>query len=193
MSHYEKVTITSNGVKAEGAEIGELILSQPLATSMFQREVFNLLGREPVSEDWVRAPEMTAYHEGGFMVTGRVQRLRKGHPGWRARKGPQTTNQSGFRATGHRLLLLPDPLETTTAGGLILSAKTVAQDESKCVWATVVEIGCDAWSDKGTDYCDVGDRVLIGEFTGKFHVSPRDGVKYRFVNDLDIITPLVSE
>ncbi len=117
----------------------------------------------------------------------------KGHHGWRAHKGPRSDNQSGFRATGHRILLLPDPTEVKTESGLILTAKTVEQDQSKCVWATVLEIGCDAWSDKSTDFCDVGDRVLVGEYTGKFHTSPRDGIRYRFVNDLDIITPLVAE
>ncbi len=129
----------------------------------------------------------------GYIVTGSFYAKVKGTHGWRAHKGPQASNQSGFRATGHRLLLLPDPAETTTAGGIVLTTKIVAQDEAKCVWATVLEIGCDAWSDKSTDFCDVGDRVLIGEFTGKFHTSPRDSKRYRFVNDLDIITPLVSE
>lgn len=120
-----------------------------------------------------------------------VQRKR-GAFGWRARKGPQAANKSGFRATGHRLLLEPEPTETTTESGIVLTAKTVDQDRSKCVWATVLEIGHDAWNDKSTDFCDVGDKVLIGEYTGKFHVSPVDGKTYRFVNDLDIITPLVQ-
>lgn len=119
--------------------------------------------------------------------------IAKGFHGWRGRKGPQAGNTSGFRATGHRLLLLPDPVETKTESGIVLTAKVIDQDRSKGVWATVLEIGCDAWSDKSTDYCDVGDRVLIGEFTGKFHTSPRDGQEYRFVNDLDIITALVPE
>lgn len=120
------------------------------------------------------------------------EQLLKGSPGWRAAKGPSASNLSGFRATGHRLLLLPDPTEVKTESGIVLTTKTVAQDESKCVWATVVEIGCDAWCDKSTDFCAVGDRVLVGEYTGKFHISPVDGVRYRFVNDLDIITPLVA-
>lgn len=122
-----------------------------------------------------------------------TQAIEKGHSGWRAQKGPQTANKSGFRATGHRLLLLPDPIETKTESGIVLTAKIIDQDRSKGVWATVLEIGCDAWSDKSTDYCDVGDRVLIGEYTGKFHKSPRDDKEYRFVNDLDIITALVPE
>ena len=119
--------------------------------------------------------------------------IAKGAYGWRARKGPQATNKSGFRATGHRVLLLADPVEQKTASGIILQQKTVDAEQNLAVWATVVEIGHDSWADKSTDYCDVGDRVLVGQYTGKFHTSDRDGRTYRFVNDLDIITPLVEE
>lgn len=112
--------------------------------------------------------------------------------GWKADKGPQASNKTGLRAVGHRILLEPEPVETTTASGLILTKKIVDQDKSKGVWLTVLEIGYDAWSDKSTDYCNVGDKVLVGEYTGKFHTSPIDGKEYRFVMDLDIITPLVT-
>ena len=114
----------------------------------------------------------------------------KGCSGWRGPKGPQANNKSGFSATGHRLLLEPEATETSTESGIILASKTVAQDKARCVWATVLEIGHDAWSDKSTDFCEVGDKVLVGEYTGKFHTSPVDGKEYRFVNDLDVITPL---
>lgn len=118
--------------------------------------------------------------------------LQRGERGWRAQKGPVADNSSGFRATGHRLLLLPDAIEEVTEAGIIITSKTKLQDEAKCVVATVIEIGQDAWSDKSTDFCAVGDRVLIGEYVGKLHTSPLDGKRYRFVNDLDIITPLES-
>ena len=113
-----------------------------------------------------------------------------GSRGWRASKGPQPANLSGFAATGHRLLLLPDNVEETTASGIVLPTKAVQAEKNTAVWATVIEIGHDAWSDKSTDYCDVGDRVLVGQYAGKFHVSPLDNKEYRFINDLDIITPL---
>jgi co-chaperonin GroES (HSP10) len=116
----------------------------------------------------------------------------KGEQGWRAHKGPQTGNKSGFRATGHRLLLKPDEVEKTTESGIILTAKTIDQEKSVNEWATVIEIGYECWSDKSTDYCDVGDRVLVGKYSGKFHISPVDGVEYRFLSDLDVITPLVE-
>lgn len=110
--------------------------------------------------------------------------------GWRARKGPQATNTSGFTATGHRLLLLEDVVETTTAGGIVLPTKAIVAEENLAVEATVVEIGHDCWLDKSTDYCEVGDRVLIGQYAGKFSVSKVDGRRYRFINDLDIISPI---
>lgn len=112
--------------------------------------------------------------------------------GWRARKGPQADNKSGFMATGHRILLLADEVEETSEGGIVLIKKTVDAEQNLAVWATVIEIGHDAWCDKSTDYCDVGDRVLVGQYTGKFHISPVDGKRYRFLNDLDVITPFTG-
>jgi co-chaperonin GroES (HSP10) len=83
--------------------------------------------------------------------------------GWRAQKGPQELNRSGFRATGHRLLLQPDPVEEVTSGGIVLAKGTVKKEHDAQCFATVIEIGYDAWSDKSTDFCDVGDRILIGQ------------------------------
>lgn len=114
----------------------------------------------------------------------------KGDYGWRATKGYNPENKSGFRATGHRILLVPDEVEKKSAGGIVLVDKTVNAEENMAVIATVVEIGHDAWADKSTDFCEVGDRVLIGQYVGKFHTSPVDGKKYRFVTDLDIISPI---
>lgn len=115
-----------------------------------------------------------------------------GHLGWRAAKGPNPENKSGFRATGHRLLLVADEVEEITPGGIILQQKTIDAEKNISVWATVVEIGQDCWSDKRADYCQVGDKVLVGQYAGKFHTSPIDGKVYRFLMDLDVITPLVS-
>ena len=115
-------------------------------------------------------------------------------PGWRAVKGPQAGNKSGFRATGHRVLLLGQQKEeyATSAGGIVMVQTTQDKEQQHQVWATVVEIGPDAWADKSTDFCAVGDKVLVGSYTGKFHESPVDGKTYRFVQDLDVITPLIE-
>ena len=117
-----------------------------------------------------------------------------GKTGWRAYKGANDANKSGFRACGHRLLLIGQQTEEyeTTAGGIVLPQSSQQKEQQHQVWATVVEIGPDAWSDKSTDFCAVGDKVLVGQYTGKFHKSPKDGKTYRFVQDLDVLTPLVD-
>ena len=124
-----------------------------------------------------------------YMATDNVRYLERG---WRANKGPQESNKSGFRATGHRILLKPFEVEKKTASGIVLVDKTVNAEEQVAVMAIVIEIGNDCWNDKASDFCQVGDKVLIGQYTGKFHVSPVDGVKYRFVQDLDIISPVIE-
>lgn len=116
------------------------------------------------------------------------EELKQGQHGWRAVKGYNPDNNSGFRATGHRLLLIGQQTEETTVGGIVIPKKTAVAERDLSVVATVVEIGNDAWSDKSTDYCKVGDQVLVGQYTGKFHTSPKDGKEYRFINDLDIIS-----
>lgn len=121
-----------------------------------------------------------------FMSTGPVYL----QAGWRADKGPQASNTSGFRAIGHRVLLQPEEVEKKTESGIVLVEKTVVAEENRAVICTVLEIGHDCWTDKSTDYCQVGDRVLVGTYTGKFHESPVDGKKYRFVMDTDVISPL---
>lgn len=112
-------------------------------------------------------------------------------PGWRTlNKGPNPENKSGFRATGHRILLVPEEVEKKSAGGIVFIEKTVVAEANRAQVCTVLEIGPDAWADKSTDYCEVGDRVLVGQYVGKMHESPIDGKTYRFVADLDIISPL---
>lgn len=113
--------------------------------------------------------------------------------GWRAVKGPHAANKSGLRALGHRLLLLGEQKQEKSAGGIYLLDSSQDSERMHQVWATVVEIGHDCWKDQTTDFCRVGDRVLIGEFTGKFHTSPVDGKTYRFIQDLDILSATPAE
>ena len=112
----------------------------------------------------------------------------KGMYGWRAAKGTAEGNTSGFSATGHRVLCIAEVIKETTQSGIVLLEKTRQAEKSLSVYVTVVEIGHDAWSDKSTDYCEVGDKVLVGQYVGKFELSPKDGKEYRIINDLDIIS-----
>lgn len=107
--------------------------------------------------------------------------------GERTAKGVNVHNQSGFTVVGNRLLLAPEGGEKVTEGGIVIPDNVVDKREAQNVWATVVEIGLDCWADRGTDFCEVGDRVLVGKYAGIFQVSPKDGKRYRFLNDLDVI------
>jgi co-chaperonin GroES (HSP10) len=114
----------------------------------------------------------------------------KGAAGWRSQKGPIAQNLSGLRATGHRVLLATMEVELSSPGGIIYPKKTVDKEKTAAVVCRVVEIGHDCWRDKIADFCEVGDKVLVGMYTGKFHTSDKDGKEYRFVSDLDIISPI---
>lgn len=113
--------------------------------------------------------------------------------GWRARKGKNPDNKSGLSAVGFRVLLAPEGGETVTAGGLIIPDDAALKDQNNSVWATVLEIGLDSWSDKLADWADIGDRVLVGKYAGKFEKSPIDGKRYRILNDLDILSVEVKD
>jgi len=116
----------------------------------------------------------------------------KGKEGWRTPKGAVESNKSGLAALGHNVLLAAPELETVTKGGLIIPAKTAEAEQMLSVWATVIEIGHEAWSDKSTDFCAVGDEVMVGKYTGMFVTGKKDGKSYRFIKDLDIITRAVE-
>lgn len=110
--------------------------------------------------------------------------------GWRGPKGPQPENLSGLRACGHRVLLSTEEIAEKSEGGIIFVAKTVDKEKNASVTCTVVEVGLDCWLDKQADYCQVGDKVLVGQYTGKFQTSHVDGKEYRIVSDLDVISTI---
>lgn len=114
--------------------------------------------------------------------------------GWRSEsKGPSRNNKSGFNVVGHRILLKPEGGEKVTESGIVIPDNAAEREEAKTVWAEVLEIGTECWSDKTTDFCDIGDRILVGKYAGKFEVSPIDGKRYRFLNDLDVMAVQTPE
>ena len=116
--------------------------------------------------------------------------VEKGFANWRTEKGPQPENTSGFHPTGHLLLLRGVQVQEIkqTDWGFQLKEETAEAERSKSVLMDVIEIGPGCWNDQAHDFCAVGDSVLIGQYVGKFHTSYLDGLEYRFVKDLDILT-----
>lgn len=91
-------------------------------------------------------------------------------------------SKHGISPCGHRVLVLPDQVETTTKSGIVVSTGTqVLRDELAQIDGTVIEIGpdCNGW-------CKVGDNIVYGKYSGLFYTG-KDGLKYRIVNDDDVV------
>lgn len=96
-------------------------------------------------------------------------------------------NNSGFIPLGHRILVLPDPIETKTASGIVLAIETQGREDMAQVKGTVVAVGDGAWSDTPTPaWAKPGDRIVFGKYAGLAYTG-RDGQKYRVLNDLDVV------
>jgi co-chaperonin GroES (HSP10) len=97
---------------------------------------------------------------------------------------------------GHRVLVKPDPIEQTTAAGIVIvmDEKLAAADQMR---GTLVAVGEQAWKAFSKDYngspwASVGDRVLYARYAGKLVEDPSSGEDYVILNDEDIIATLAE-
>ena len=96
-------------------------------------------------------------------------------------------NESGIHPVGHRVLILPEQVEEKTQSGIIVhSASQLAREEMAQINGLVVDVGTTAYDDQTTPWCQVGDRVIIGKYSGLIY-DGNDGKKYRVINDLDVV------
>lgn len=102
-------------------------------------------------------------------------------------------NKSGLEPLGVAVLILPDPTEEVTQGGIVLPKETKERGDMAETKATVIAVGPWAWHDEPTPRAKPGDRVLFAKYAGKLCEGPLDGVMYRAVNDRDIFLKLVGE
>src|SRR3990170_141687 len=92
----------------------------------------------------------------------------------------------GFEPANTKVLVLPDPVKTHSAGGIALPADLIEKEDFSQIFPLVVAIGPDAWKDRKPPAAEVGDRVMIAKFTGQLFTGA-DGRRYRVIHDLDII------
>jgi co-chaperonin GroES (HSP10) len=100
-----------------------------------------------------------------------------------------TQNNSGWIATGHRVLIRVDQVERKTASGIIIADITADKEQLAQDSGFVVEIGPTAYSDQSAPWCKVGDYVKFGRYAGQL-VRPNetdDEKEYRVINDLDVV------
>lgn len=97
------------------------------------------------------------------------------------------TNTSGIHPKGHRVLILPDPVEEVTQSGIILSVGENRDRERLAqLKGTIVELGNTAWSDQPSPWAEVGNHVIFGKYSGLIYIGD-DDKEYRIINDLDVV------
>jgi len=102
-------------------------------------------------------------------------------------------NVSGITPVGHRVLILPEQVEEKSAAGIILhTGAQKAREEMAQIKGVVVALGTTAYSDQESAWCSVGDKVIIGKYSGLIYQGI-DELSYRIINDLDVVATLDKE
>lgn len=110
-------------------------------------------------------------------------------------------NTSGIVPLDKRVLVLHDPVDEVTKGGIILPTSEVDKKKYATTNATVIAIGALAWAEARHDIQtfnldavlpEPGDRVKVGKYTGEQHKG-RDGKEYTILNDSDVLALLTEE
>lgn len=95
-------------------------------------------------------------------------------------------NESGITPLGHRVLVLPEVIETKSAGGIIMPDVLNQREEMAQTKGMVIAVGEDAYNDTPSVWCGEGDEVVFAKYSGLLW-DGQDGKKYRILNDLDIV------
>ena len=98
-------------------------------------------------------------------------------------------NNSGITPVGHRVLIKPLVIEEKTSGGIIIATTTLDMERLAQMKGVVVEVGGTAYADQPSPWCQVGDLVTFGKYSGLVYKGEEtlDKMEYRIVNDLDIV------
>ncbi len=99
-------------------------------------------------------------------------------------------NTSGITPLAFKVVILPDPVEEKTAGGIIIPIEKVTKDEFATTSGTIIAVSGSAFShvideEWGADKPKVGDRVVFTKYAG-FRRKGEDGVDYLIVKGEDI-------
>jgi chaperonin GroES len=106
-------------------------------------------------------------------------------------------NTSGIQPLDLRVLVLPDPVETKTAGGILLPDQHKDREKFATMKGTLVAVGVNAWEEASARSPSFikpvpGDRVLISKYGGVL-LTGDDGKEYRIMNDEDVTARLIGE
>lgn len=104
------------------------------------------------------------------------------------------TNPTGIQPTEFKVLILPDPVEEVTKGGIILAAQTKDSEKYATIEGRIVAVShlaftyatAEEWGDAKPK---PGDRVIFAKYAGVRHKA-KDGQEYLLVNDKDIVATI---
>lgn len=105
-------------------------------------------------------------------------------------------NHSGIQPIDLRVLVLPDPVEVKTAGGIILPDQHKDREKYAMQHGTLIAVGENAWEEASSRSAEFakprpGDRVLISKYGGVV-LTGKDGKEYRMMNDDDVIGRVID-
>lgn len=103
------------------------------------------------------------------------------------------SNLSGIEPLEFKVLVLPDPVEKKTAGGIYLPEQAHEMEELHQVKATLIAKGGNAfedWVDK--EKLIPGRRVYISMHAG-YYVEGIDGKRYKIISDKDVAGIITDE
>ena len=97
-------------------------------------------------------------------------------------------NTSGWKPTGHRVLVKVEKIEEVSQGGIIIPKDVAKREQLGQDGGVVVELGNTAYSDQSEAWCKEGDYVKFGKYAGQLIMPDEsaDGIEYRVLNDLDV-------
>ena len=96
----------------------------------------------------------------------------------------------GIEPVDVKVLVLPDPVEEKTAGGIIIPGTTQDKQKFAVVKATLVRVGPNAFAEWGSGNApEAGRRILMAQYAGA-RVKGSDEKDYIIMNDDDVIALL---
>lgn len=98
-------------------------------------------------------------------------------------------SEHGITPLNGTVLLLDEAVEEKTAGGIYIPDESRDREKYKKQYSQIVDYGPNAWVEYeklGNEKPPRGSWCYIAKYAGTF-IDGNDGVKYRIVNDRDII------
>lgn len=96
-------------------------------------------------------------------------------------------NESGMRPVEYKVLVKLDPTEEKTAGGIIIPEQRQERNQMAETYATLIEVGGNAFEDWKPPIPKPGDRILISKYAGQTPKAGDTDDLYRLCVDKDVV------